>query len=189
MSETSPSLNLLPSALAASGLAWGAIPQSLGRNTWVEAPGSSRVVRLLPPQAPLEEEETAAHSSGYRKERSWGRKRPLCAVQSGGRELLSQDTLLCPGPHPGSGSLVLEVGLALLSCLIRIQDIQQWALLRAGQVCDEGNPEQPRQSSGPGSQHPHQSSQNQELTESGLKLYPCGAGGWGCPSIQCGNRK
>lgn len=125
MSEIGPSLNLLPSAPAASGPAWGAIFQSLGRNRngdkWVKASGSSRVVRLLPPQAPLEEEETAAHSSGYRKERSWGRKRPLCAVQSGGRELLSQDTQLCPGPHPGSGSLVLEVGLVLCLALLEFR--------------------------------------------------------------------
>lgn len=79
-------------------------------------------------------EETTALSSGYRKERSWGRKRPLCAVQSGGRELLFQDTVLCPGPHPGSGSLVLGDGAGSLPCLIRTQDAQQWRLLGTGVI-------------------------------------------------------
>lgn len=73
-------------------------------------------------------EEATACGSDYRKERSWGRKQPLCAVQSGGRELLFQDTVLYPGPHPGSGSLVLGDGAGSLPCLIRTQDAQQWRL-------------------------------------------------------------
>lgn len=47
-----------------------------------------------------------------------------------------------PRPPPRLRKPCSGGGASSLSCLIRIQDIQQWALLRAGQVCDEGNPEQ-----------------------------------------------